>query len=535
MPEYLSPGVYIEEFEIGAKPIEGVATSTAAFLGPTERGASYAQLVTSWLEYERIYGGYFVQPDDRMPLAVKAFFDNGGLRAFILRIVELDDSASAVFEDSGMTFTAVGEGTWGNRVFLRFSRASSAPVEPPAGGDTSFRLRVYYWSTFGDAPDDFEPFDAAGPMSDEERQRTRGLPRPTLVEDFDDLDLRPDSPNFVQRRVDRVSALVGLRVGATPKIPDLDTPQEPEFQALGNGADGDGEFTLADYQGRAAVNDDTFSTGLVALDEPPQESVAIVYAPIAYEVAGLEQALITHCELNRFRFLILDSKRGEHETGKLDPRSKNDTKYAAFYYPWYEEIHPYYGRPVMVPPGGAVAGIYARSDNERGVWKAPANEVVRGAIELEFDISKGQQDVLNPRGVNVIRLFPGRGIRVWGARTLSSDPLWKYVNVRRLFIFLEASIYRGAQWVVFEPNNEQLWARVRQTITQFLRTQWRAGALMGLKEEEAFFVKVDRSTMTQDDIDNGRLIVLIGVAPVKPAEFVIFRFAQFTATANANG
>ena len=167
------------------------------------------------------------------------------------------------------------------------------------------------------------------------------------------------------------------------------------------------------------------------------------------------------------------------------------------------------------------------------MWKAPANEVVAGAIDLEYDITTGAQEVLNPKGVNVIRRFPGRGIRVWGARTMSSDPLWKYVNVRRLFIFLEASIYNSTQWVVFEPNDPRLWARVKQTITLFLRTQWREGALFGEKEEEAFSVAVGRETMTEDDILNGRLIVEIGVAPVRPAEFVIFRIFQKTQEATS--
>lgn len=174
-----------------------------------------------------------------------------------------------------------------------------------------------------------------------------------------------------------------------------------------------------------------------------------------------------------------------------------------------------------------MAGIYARTDIGRGVFKAPANETVRGIVGLEFQITKDEQSILNPRGVNVIRKFPGRGIRVWGARTLSSDPLWKYINVRRLFLFLEESIDEGTQWVVFEPNDQKLWARVRTTITGFLTTQWKEGALMGSTPDEAFFVKCDETTMTQDEIDNGRLICIIGVAPVKPAEFVIFRIAQW--------
>ena len=240
---------------------------------------------------------------------------------------------------------------------------------------------------------------------------------------------------------------------------------------------------------------------------------------------------MTHCENNKYRFAIIDSPKSQKVIAQIDPRSTRNSKYAAFYYPWIKIVDSESGKRKLVPPGGHVAGIYARSDIERGVFKAPANETVRGAVELEFPINDDEQAILNPRGVNCIRSFPGRGNRVWGARTLAADPLWKYVNVRRLFIFLEASIFRGTQWVVFEPNNERLWNRVRQTITQFLRTQWRAGALMGLKEEEAFFVNADRSTMTQDDIDNGRLIVVIGIAPVKPAEFVIFRIAQFTAGA----
>jgi hypothetical protein len=222
----------------------------------------------------------------------------------------------------------------------------------------------------------------------------------------------------------------------------------------------------------------------------------------------------------------------------LDPRNNlpngaRPSHYAAFYYPWIRVFDPNSGARKFVPPGGHMAGIYARTDIERGVFKAPANEIVRGALELEFEVTDGGQAVLNPRGVNAIRAFPGRGRRIWGARTVSDNTLWKYISVRRLFIFLEASIFRGTQWVVFEPNNERLWGRVKQTITEFLRTQWRLGALFGATEEEAFFVKVDRSTMTDDDINNGRLIVLIGVAPVRPAEFVIFRIAQLTSSATS--
>jgi phage tail sheath protein FI len=236
----------------------------------------------------------------------------------------------------------------------------------------------------------------------------------------------------------------------------------------------------------------------------------------------------------KFRFAVIDCDPTSDPTS-LVPRDAvagiGDTQYAAFYAPWIIISDPLSGARTPVPPGGHMLGIYARSDSERGVFKAPANEVMRGALDVRFDINDARQEVLNPRGVNAIRRFPTRGIRVWGARTLSSNGLWKYVSVRRLFIFLERSIYEGTQWVVFEPNDDRLWARVIDTIRLFLRGQWRLGALFGRTEEEAFFITCDRTTMTQDDILNGRLICEIGIAPVRPAEFVIFRIFQHTAEA----
>lgn len=248
----------------------------------------------------------------------------------------------------------------------------------------------------------------------------------------------------------------------------------------------------------------------------------------------LQQKLITHCEVDmKDRFAVLDSIATADLDEIKDQRNLFDTSYAAIYYPWLYIYDPVSKDYINVPPSGHVTGIYARSDVERGVHKAPANEKINGAVNTERlngsyrIINKGTQEILNPLGVNCTRIFPGRGIRVWGARTMSGNSLWKYINVRRLFLFLEESIEDGTQWVVFEPNDQKLWARVIQTITQFLTSVWKSGALMGATPEEAFFVKCDRTTMTQSDIDNGRLIVLIGVAPVKPAEFVIFRIAQW--------
>jgi phage tail sheath protein FI len=248
----------------------------------------------------------------------------------------------------------------------------------------------------------------------------------------------------------------------------------------------------------------------------------------------LQQKLISHCEVDtKDRFAVLDSQA----TADLDEIKKQrnmfDSSYASLYYPWLHAFDPLAKQYTNVPPSGYMCGVFARTDVERGVHKAPANEKINGVVNTErlngkFRIvNKGTQEILNPLGVNCTRSFPGRGIRVWGARTISSNTLWKYINVRRLFLFLEESIENGTQWVVFEPNDEKLWARVKQTIGQFLTKVWKDGALMGSTPEEAFFVKCDRTTMTQSDIDNGRLIVMIGVAPVKPAEFVIFRIAQW--------
>ena len=311
--------------------------------------------------------------------------------------------------------------------------------------------------------------------------------------------------------------------------PDVALPAADNAAQLSGGGEG-ALPTTVEFRGSAI--DPNNRTGLDALDLDQYREVAIVHAPgVAYDIA-LE--VINHCERNGFRFAVVDSLPNLAAVANINPRNNiTDTQYGAFYYPWIYISDPRSGGRKLIPPGGAACGIYALTDNTRGVFKAPANETVAGAIDLEFDIDQGTQELLNPRGANAIRRFPGRGIRVWGARTMSSDPLWKYVSVRRLFIFLEASIYQSTQWVVFEPNDQRLWNRVEQTVTLFLRTQWREGALLGAKEEEAFSVTVDRSTMTEDDILNGRLIIEVGVAPVRPAEFVIFRIFQKTQEAKS--
>src|SRR5262249_16095794 len=262
---------------------------------------------------------------------------------------------------------------------------------------------------------------------------------------------------------------------------------------------------------------------LEAIDE-----VAICLVPGMWS-EDVRSALIVHCETLAERFAILDPppRLGIQEIQQF--RSPIDTKFAALYYPWVTIAEPRPGGDALdAPPSAFIAGIYARTDVARGVHKAPANEVIRWIRGLEQQITKREQDVLNPQNINVLRAFAGRGNRVWGARVLTSDSAWRYVPVRRLFLMIEESIDEATQWVVFEPNDEPLWARVRQSVTAFLLSQWRLGGLQGATAPAGVYVVCDRSTMPQEAIDAGQLICKIGIAPVKPAEFVIFRIQQKT-------
>lgn len=516
MATYLAPGVFIEEIERGPRPIEGVATSTAAFLGETERGPQKPRLVTSYNEYFRYFGGVF---DDGkyMPYALSGFFDNGGQLAYVCRIVGQGGAASTRTV-GGLAITAIGPGKWGDRIHVALVSSSMTKKNSSGSGTVpvGFRLQVSYWQNEAPGGSYPDPFDPA---------QNRILPRPTLVEDFDNLVWDdPSSPDYFVTRLDGASSLIEVSVPQP-----LNAVPSGSFGALSGGGDQTAAPSVNDYVGNAVSPADR--TGLSALELDEYREVALVYAPNAASDVAMQ--VYQHCEDNKFRFAVIDCAMGMSDTGSIDPRANWDTSYGAYYYPWVVVADLRNGARKLVPPGGYVLGLYARTDSERGVWKAPANDVLQDVFDLEFHVNTQMQEVLNPRGVNAIRNFPGRGIRVWGARTLSSDSLWKYVSVRRLFIFLEHSIYDGTQWVVFEPNDERLWERVKDSLRLFLRTQWRSGALMGTTEDEAFKIACDRSTMTQDDILNGRLICEIAIAPVRPAEFVVFRIFQNTAEAQA--
>ena len=311
-------------------------------------------------------------------------------------------------------------------------------------------------------------------------------------------------------------------------------PDQLSVEFLLHGGD-DGTRPLPKFYEGSEDPADNHKTGLVAFEDI--DDISIIAAPgstFGYDNGWRDKAqatvlaLIAHATKMKYRIAVVDSGNDQAITDVRSMRAKFDSKYAAFYYPWVRVLDPITGLSNVLPPSGFVAGIYARNDIERAVYKAPANEVVNLAIGFEKLLNKSQQEVLNPEGINCFRFFEGRGYRLWGARTMSSDPEWKYVNLRRYFAFLEHSIDRGTQWAVFEPNGEQLWANVRRTIEDFLFDQWQNNALLGDKPEKAYFVRCDRSTMTQNDLDNGRLVCLIGVAPLRPAEFVIFRIGQWT-------
>jgi phage tail sheath protein FI len=241
--------------------------------------------------------------------------------------------------------------------------------------------------------------------------------------------------------------------------------------------------------------------------------------------------MIAHAENMGDRIAILDAPPNLLPQELLEWRMNTagyDSKFATLYYPWVEVMDPLSKSPILIPPSGHVAGIWARTDATRGVHKAPANEVVLGANGLGFQVTGPEQGAMNQSGINCIRSFPGRGIRVWGARTLSSDPEWRYLNVRRLFNFVSESIMEGTQWAVFEPNDQRLWTQLRISAANFLTRVWRDGALFGSTPAEAFYVKCDAETNPPDVVEAGQVVVEVGIAPVKPAEFVIFRISQFT-------
>jgi len=363
-----------------------------------------------------------------------------------------------------------------------------------------------------------------------------GHPRyaPTIVGRFDRAagESEPAGLSDLVRLSDLTRDNAGVDVAGAADL-RLSLPFDGVTRTLDGGDDDLAGITELAYRGQDAadVDDRTGIHALTGIDD-----VSIVAVP-GQSGQVVQNAMLTHCERMRYRIAVMDSAPNARLGDVQTQRQQFDSTRGALYYPWLVIADPF-GRPgdrLAVPPSGHVCGAFARTDAERGVHKAPANVVVRNILDLNANVTTGEQEILNPRGINVIRDFSslGRSRRIWGARTVTSDPEWIYVPVVRLFLFIEKSIERGTQFAVFEPNDPALWATINRSLTNFLTSVWRDGALLGNTPEEAFFVEVGPTTMTQSDIDNGRLIVLVGIAPVKPAEFVIFRISQKTAGATA--
>lgn len=508
MPEYLAPGVYVEEIPNGPRTIEGVPTSTAAFVGETQRGPLTPQRIGSVREFRERFGGRW-RDDAFLPEAVDGFFANGGAQLVVCRVAGAQ-SATASRTLGGLTVRAVGPGAWGHRVWVRIGPASRMPA---VGDAPAFRLDVAYWS---ERPPSFEPFD---PFDD---ANAAVLPRPERMERHDDL-----SP-AAHGRVGATSRLVVLvATDDTAAVPPTD-----DGGWLEGGADDPLGVRATDFLGEPTERRGE-PQGLAALRDDAWRDVALVHAPWpATDADEVARAVIAHAEAMRFRFAIVDAPPRLAADPAADPRRAiADSRQAALYAPWLCLAEPVAAGGIgrTVPPGGYVAGVMARVDRERGVQRAPAQEAMYGVAGLEQAFDPAAQERLNLLGVNLLRRLPDGSIRIWGARTLSSDPAWRYVPLRRLLIYLEHSIESGLPWAVFEPNDETLWKRVRAAVGLFLRAEWRSGALVGSTEREAFFVACDRSTMTQDDLANGRLVCEVGVAPLRPAEFLILRIGQWTA------
>ena len=627
MPEYLAPGVYVEEVSYRSRSIEGVSTSTTGFVGPTRYGPVENDLdvLTSLIDFERVYG-------DRQPLvfhldgditetrtnfmwqAARAYFENGGARLYVKRVFNPAPDDDGMGRAAAKLDTPGGGTLW---VRARFPGAAGARtvqltlqcgpnilVQDTAGaravglqdrnvvvvdstGSSGYGPRLALVTRASDDSWQLEEAPSGDPPS-------APLPVPVRTLNPADVSLRvltltltdvPPDPDavpaswsalpldprheragtpdsvfavFTEHPANRALAMrlpivlsppghadgaeiAALLLGSGPDLltavvaggPPQDRTVTLRLTSGGN----DGRSPAAsDYEGATTLDDSKL--GLVAFEDI--DDISIVAAPgstFGYETsddtrlqgASVHQALISHCERMRYRIAVLDCGDGQSVSMVRQMRAHLDSDHAAFYYPWVTVVDPVTQAELQLPPSGFVCGIYARNDIERAVYKAPANEVVTLAVGFENMLNKGQQDVLNPEGINCFRYFAGRGMRLWGARTATSDPEWKYVNLRRYFAYLEHSVDRGTQWAVFEPNGDRLWANVRRTIQDFLFNEWQMGALLGDKPEKAFFVRCDRTTMTQNDLDNGRLVCLIGVAPLRPAEFVIFRIGQWTA------
>ncbi len=560
MAEYLSPGVYVEEYDNSPRSIEGVGTSTAGFIGLAEKGPLEGAplLVTNMRSFHQQFGGFlseFAYGEYRfLANSVEQFFDNGGTRCFVMRVAPKDAKCASA-KQGILKLTAKNPGTWGNKVKVMLSTNAKRKLQLVEKTETGYLAKSADGFREGDLVVFEDTYTRIKTIFEREITFEDDLPDSVVddgiipkallylvtvdmsirfgddVENYTELSFNTQSPRYIGSRLAN-SDLVDA------EIDQMKAPGNPVAAILGDDLTDGVIFLDGGFDGSVSkIDAGTFigedggpgkRTGIQAFTE---NNIISMLAIPGITMPEVVVALVGHCENTRSRFAVLDMPKEMYKTADLiGYRQMVDSTYCAMYHPWIQVFDRSSSKSDYIPPSGAVMGVYSRTDIDRGVHKAPANEVVF-CTGLSVNYTKDEQDILNPEGINLIRALPGQGIRVWGARTASSNSAFKYVNVRRLFIFVEESIKANTNWVVFEPNDSTLWQRVNLTISNFLEGLWRNGMLTGDSPAEAYFVDIGPSTMTRDDIMNGRLICNIGIAPSRPAEFVIFRLTQHTSEA----
>lgn len=557
MAEYFSPGVYVEEYENSPRGIEGVGTSTAGFVGLAEKGPVEGSpvLVTNMASFTKQFGNplsEFAFGEYRfLASSVEQFFANGGTRCYVSRVVPKDATVAGLTKE-GLTVKAANAGKWGNRVKFSMNTVTRRKLQLIAKDGDEYTAKniegfregdlVIVGTEYNKIATIFENKVTFEEEFSSEVVDAGIVPKTILylvevdvtiryndeVENYQGVSFNIANTNYICTKLAQ-SDLVKVELEPSDSIAN------PVETILGEGVTS-GTITLSGGSDGtpAKVTAETFigkddgpgkRTGITSFVE--NNTVSMLAVP-GITIPEVVVALVSHCENTKSRVAVLDMPENMTKTKDLiDYRGMIDSTYAAMYHPWIQVFDRVAGKPGFVPPSGAVMGVYSRTDINRGVHKAPANETVF-CSGLKVNYTKEEQDILNPEGINLIRALPGEGIKIWGARTASSNSAFKYINTRRLFIYVEESIKASTNWVVFEPNDASLWSRVSLTVSSFLDSMFRSGMLAGSMPSEAYFVEIGPSTMSRDDIMNGRLICNIGIAPSRPAEFVIFRVTQFT-------
>lgn len=561
MAEYLSPGVYVEEYDNSPRAMEGVGTSIAGFVGMTEKGPSIGApvLITNFASFTKVFGDFlseFVYGEFRyLANSVEQFFANGGTTCYISRVVA--PGAKKAEKVMGcLKVTASNEGKWGNRIQVSLQTVMKRKMQLISQSEdtvNTYAAKSVDGFREGDIVFVNGEYNRILSIFDQkvtfEKAFTETVVDAALVpsvvlflvetniavryndeaEEYAGISFNISSPDYIGFKMES-SNLINIEMSAMNEI------KNPVEAILGEG-NTLGMFTLEDGNDGSIskVNAGTFigtdrgpgkRTGIQSFIE---NNVVSMMAVPGITMPDVMVSLVGLCENSGNKFAVLDMPKDATNVDDLVTyRSMIDSTYAAMYHPWIQVFDRSSKKPDFIPPSGAVLGVYSRTDISRGVHKAPANETVF-CSGLKTNYTTEEQNLLNPEGINLIRSLPGQGIKIWGARTASSNASFRYVNVRRLFIFVEESIKANTNWVVFEPNNNTLWTRVRMTIASFLDNLYRTGMLAGSTPEESYYVEIGPTTMTQDDIRSGRLICNVGIAPSRPAEFVIFRVTQHTA------